>query len=561
MSRVRVLRVLPLVSDERQQEAIAEQNARSERIPGKGGLRFIGWAPEAADWTAMVNALVERDFLPYVNSATAIRAEWIKGLRCPAHGGGSGSFFMRRDKVDHRYEAGTIRYQCGQGCGRQILEALGIERATESRQSASVASVASAASVTESGYEVLADVRGWLARFLSVMQDEDLDLLALWVVHTHVVVECYTTVRLLVDSPVPGSGKTTVLEHLQRLCVDPVLAASLSSPALLARMLDAGMRTILIDEVDRSLDPKREGTPDLLAVLNSGYKRGATRPVLVPAKGNEWAVKEMSTFSPVAMAGNTPSLPDDTRSRSVRVLMMPDIAGEVEDSDWELIEEEAAQLKRRIEEWADQVRDTVAGSQPELPEECRGRAKERWRPLARVALAAGGDWPERVSKLAVMDMAEVQAAIVDGEITEKPHAVLLRHLSEVWPVGESFAPTALLLDRLSSHADDVWGRGSPFGNPITAQRLGRMLSKGYRVHSVQPNRGGPRGYSVGGLRPAWRRGGITPPSVADAADAADATDAQPAHPLCRTCSIQLGTADQAAGTGLCGTCELNAEVA
>ena len=57
---------------------------------------------------------------------------------------------------------------------------------------------------------------------------------------------------------------------------------------MLTRLLAAGPRTLLIDEVDRNLNPDREGVADLLAVLNSGYKRGATRPVLVPAAGSGW---------------------------------------------------------------------------------------------------------------------------------------------------------------------------------------------------------------------------------------------------------------------------------
>src|SRR5690606_35977466 len=124
--------------------------------------------------------------------------------------------------------------------------------------------------------------------------------------------------RLVLDSPVPGSGKTTVLEHMHRLCVRPVQAASISSPALLARLLEKGVRTILIDEADRSLDPKKEGVAELIAILNSGYKVGGTRPVLVPTKEG-WDAVEMSTFSPVARAGNSPNLPDDTQSRSIRV--------------------------------------------------------------------------------------------------------------------------------------------------------------------------------------------------------------------------------------------------
>ncbi|NKS78260.1 hypothetical protein GS539_21450 [Rhodococcus hoagii] len=79
--------------------------------------------------------------------------------------------------------------------------------------------------------------RNWLGRFITPLNESDLDLLTLWAAHTHLVSETYTTPRLILDSPTHGSGKTTVLEHLQRLCVNPVQAASLSSPALLTRIL------------------------------------------------------------------------------------------------------------------------------------------------------------------------------------------------------------------------------------------------------------------------------------------------------------------------------------
>src|SRR5215208_7309071 len=184
------------------------------------------------------------------------------------------------------------------------------------------------------GDTLLGDICSWLGRFIRTVTDADLDLLTLWAAHTHLVVECYTTPRLQLDSPVPGSGKTTCLEHLQRLCLRPVQMASLSSPALLTRMLNAEQRTILIDEADRSLNPEKEGIADLLAVLNSGYKRGATRPVLVPAKGGQWEVAEMPTFAAVAMAGNNPNLPEDTRSRIIRVLLLPDLDGTAEETEW-----------------------------------------------------------------------------------------------------------------------------------------------------------------------------------------------------------------------------------
>ena len=115
----------------------------------------------------------------------------------------------------------------------------------------------------------------------------------------------------------------------------------------MTQMLDAEQRTILIDEADRSLDPKKEGVGELLAVLNSGYKRGGTRPVLVQVKGGNWEPKEMPTFAAVVIAGNSPNLPEDTRSRIIRILLLPDVDGRIEESDWEVIEEDALTLHMR----------------------------------------------------------------------------------------------------------------------------------------------------------------------------------------------------------------------
>ena len=187
-----------------------------------------------------------------------------------------------------------------------------------------------------------------------------------------------------------GSGKTTVCEHLARLACNAVHFASLSSTALLVRILQDGICTLLIDEVDRSLDADKPGVKDLLAVLNSGYKVGATRPVLVPAKGNRWTVEKMPTFAPVVLSGNSPRLPDDTRSRCIRILLMPDLGGTVEDSDWEEIGDEADKLRDKIALFADAVRIDVRAGKVDLPTGCTGRVREKWRPLKRVAVAAGG---------------------------------------------------------------------------------------------------------------------------------------------------------------------------
>ncbi|MGV3714344.1 DUF3631 domain-containing protein [Pseudolysinimonas sp.] len=355
---------------------------------------------------------------------------------------------------------------------------------------------------------VLDDVRRWFSSYILVTDDLDLDLLTLWAAHTYVALETYSTPRLIVDSTMYGSGKTTVIEHLQRLCHRPVQAASLSSPALLARMLDKEVRTILIDEVDRSLDPKKPGVEELIAILNSGYKRGATRPVLVPAKGGTWDVAEMPTYSPVAMAGNAPNLPDDTRSRSIRVLLMPDLYGTVSATDWEEIEPDAIDLAENLGNAMDEARDAVRVIRPELPERCVGRVKEKWSPLARVAAVAGGKWPTRATELIARDIRDLDLDREEGLTNRPPAVVLLADMHAVWPESEPFVSTSNLIGRLIEFNGDYWGSMSAYGKALTAQRMGRMIVQSSKIHSSK-NASDVRGYERRRFTKPWRQLGIT----------------------------------------------------
>jgi hypothetical protein len=362
------------------------------------------------------------------------------------------------------------------------------------------------------GAELLDDLVVWWGRFVRVTNPDDLNLLTLWAVHTHVVVECYTTPRLLIDSIMEGSGKSTVCDHMSRLCVGdpPVQAAAISSPALIPRLLQQGMHTIIIDEAHRALRPDKPGVEDLLGIVNTGYRRGATRPVLVPTKGGGWAAEKMPTFCPVVMAGNHPQLPADTVSRQLRVVLMPDLDGTVEDSDWEHIEDDAAALKVRIEKWADSVRDEVKGMDVDLPAGCIGRAKEKWRPLARVAAAAGGNWPAIVDRLIRTNMAEDQAEREAGLKKLPPGMVVMIDLHAVWPKGEDFMPTSELVAKLIAHNNEYWGQGGPYGKPLNETRLGRLINEAIKATSIRPDTHGPRGYARSALEPIWRRLGIGP---------------------------------------------------
>jgi Protein of unknown function (DUF3631) len=201
----------------------------------------------------------------------------------------------------------------------------------------------------------------------------------------------------------------------------------------------------------------------------------------------------MPTFAAVVIAGNSPNLPEDTRSRIIRILLLPDVDGRIEESDWELIEEDALTLHDEIATWADQIREEVKSERPELPEGVKGRMREKWGPLKRVAIAAGGDWPEKVDAVALQDIEQYELDKEDGLINERPGVVLLRHIHKIWPRDDTgflaFTASLKIIDLLVHSYPHIWGADSPFGKELNTKRLASMLARGYRIHSTLPGRG------------------------------------------------------------------------
>ena len=355
--------------------------------------------------------------------------------------------------------------------------------------------------------DLLDAIKIWYQRYIYVVDEIDLNKITLWTFHTWVCEETYTSPRLLITSPVPGSGKTTVLEHLAKLARRPVQMASVSSSALLVRLTAKEIRTLLLDEADRSLNPKRPGVEDLIAVLNSGYKVGSTRPVLVPGK-NSWEAEEMPTFAPVAIAGNSPLLPDDTLSRCITVRLLPATEGKIQASDWEYLDPVAAEFAKEIEETADMYREQIRHSRPNLPSGCINRLKERWNPLKRIADVAGEEWSSRADELIVRDVSLSIDQAENSELQVAPNVQLVRDLHLIYKDEAVFKSTNHLVLSLIKLNPEQWSSNSYYGRDLTAQRLGRILATGFGVHSHRIG-DSPRGYHSKVFQTIWLRLGIS----------------------------------------------------
>lgn len=361
--------------------------------------------------------------------------------------------------------------------------------------------------------------------------DDDLRMLTLWIMHTWVFDALYTTPRLLVTSIMPGAGKTTLLEWIGHLGAKSEMLSAISSASLLANLADRGY-TLLVDEADRSLRKDNPLAADFIAVVNTGYKKGGSRTIQEPDKKHGWKVVRKSTHAPAVFAGNNPELPADTQQRCIPVFLYP--SDEVEESDWEMIEEEDAEfldLRHDLPLWAETAASTIK-PRPALPEPVKGRYREVWLPLARIAQTQSGGWLGVVRRLSAEFVEQAKTDADMGLANDSPHIVLLRDIAELWATQwrtSAFVGSQQMCDALAYSNPTQWGdqQIGSFGK-LTTKRLASMLKKA-GVEACRNRERTKRGYRFGAFSQAWRTLKVwdslkLDPPMPDASDGSDTSD-------------------------------------
>ncbi len=337
----------------------------------------------------------------------------------------------------------------------------------------------------------LTDVEAFIRRYV-VVTDEQAVACALWVCHTYLLEHADVTPYLSITSAEKQSGKTILLDVLERLVNKPWRAVT-PSAAVTFRTIEKDAPTLLLDEVDTIWGPKsRDDDEGLRAVLNAGFRRhGSTVP---RCDGPKMRVKNFRTSCPKALAG-IGDLPDTVADRSIPIRM------------------ERKRREDRVERWrertvrpvAEQLAELVReasvtgvtdweGYEPELPDELSDRAQDGWEPLLVIADAAGGEWPQRARSAAVSLMTSRDDLMPLG-------SRLLSDIRDVFTVHPTIKmATSELLDALCTVDESPWGDW--FGKPLTARKLANLL----RPYGVEPQRERDwRGYFLGDFLDAFSR--------------------------------------------------------
>uniref|UniRef100_A0AAU2VSR7 DUF3631 domain-containing protein n=1 Tax=Streptomyces sp. NBC_00008 TaxID=2903610 RepID=A0AAU2VSR7_9ACTN len=378
------------------------------------------------------------------------------------------------------------------------------------------------------GAALLDEVEQFHRRFNVFPREAAYVAVALWDAHAHLLDAFDSTPRLAFLSPEPGSGKSRALEVVETLVPRPMLAVNARAAALFRSVSDpAGRPTILFDEIDTVFGPKAGDNEELRGFLNAGHRRSGVTYRCVGDGGNQTVV-EFPSYTAVAVAG-LGYLPDTITTRSVIIRMRRRARNEkAEPFRARLHEAEGHELRDRLAQWAEQVREDVAGRWPEMPEGVTDRPADVWEPLLSVADAAGGDWPER-ARAACMELVNAARADDKGSLGIR----LLTDLRDHVMAGIDRMPTVAILDRLCALDEAPWADMS--GRPLDSRGLAKMLGEymtldnaPVKARNIKTAGTVLKGYYALDLHDAWER--YCPPPPSGAATSATSATSQVSDP-------------------------------
>lgn len=342
------------------------------------------------------------------------------------------------------------------------------------------------------GEEILGQVHAALTRYVVMPSPEATDAAVLWIAATHAQPAWEHATRLVITAPEKRCGKSRLLDIIEATCHAPLITVNISPAALVRSIGETEPPTLLLDEADTVFGRKAaDNHEDLRGILNAGHQRN--RPYVrwdAMARQRE----DCATFAMAALAG-IGDLPDTIMDRAVIIRMRRRAAGElVEPYRTRRDRPPLDALRERLAAWGGKHRAELGRLEPDLPVE--DRAADNWEPLVVVADLAGGDWPARARKAAVLLCAEDADADTEASLG-------LRLLADIRDIfGEltvSFLPSADLTARLRNASEAPWQ-----ALELSMHKLAFLL-KPYGVRPRQNDARTARGYHAADFADPFRR--------------------------------------------------------
>jgi hypothetical protein len=342
---------------------------------------------------------------------------------------------------------------------------------------------------SESGNpQLLHDAETFISRFVVLPPYVRLPL-ALWMIATFSFAAFDAMAYLCVTSPTPRCGKTRLLEVLSLLVSNPERTANISEAALF-RIIEAKNPTILLDEAE-TIKGKGERADYLRGLLNAGNRRDA---VVTRCVGQNHTPQSFSVYCPKIVTG-IGAMPHTIRDRSILIEMQRRRDGErVERFLFRKVRKEAETLRQRISGFAAENSEAVKSAYEALELDfIEDRDAEAWESLFAILSVADKSRFEELRKCALA----LTSQKAEGDAKEDLALGLLADLREVWPISDSSAFSAHLIESLKSIEDSPWASEvelnprklarflRPFGVQSRQVRVGSKTAKGYDFSELE----------------------------------------------------------------------------
>jgi Protein of unknown function (DUF3631) len=253
--------------------------------------------------------------------------------------------------------------------------------------------------------DLIATVSNVFKRFVVIQDQRMYTLIAIWTVATYVYESFDYFPILRVTSPTKRSGKTRLLEILRQLASRSAGILINPTEAILFRVTNRGA-TLILDEVEQLRQKDKELHGSIMAVLNSGFQKGATVPRTMKDKDGVYTETNYNTYGPKVVSGIS-SVSDTIADRSLVVQMIRRIRAHepVERFRLRKLTSEFGDLVFQLRIWAAAKSSDIQGvydgidKEPDELKDCDDRFLDIVEPLLAIAAWADAEYTNGVGRI------------------------------------------------------------------------------------------------------------------------------------------------------------------